>query len=134
VTRDSRTVIAFLVSPSIGAAVAAIVVSLGHVPWLQPKFLVAAWCVAYVVALTLGVPAFLMLQLFGPKSLIGHVLYAFGAGLIPALILWQLTGVASLSLFAIVTALVAGMAFGLIVGRESNQRLERPVTHRSNAT
>jgi hypothetical protein len=124
-----RTTIAFLVAPAIGACAASLVMATLLPIYLG--FFLSTLMVAYSVTLVVGVPWFLIWP-WRPTSILGYaVAGGFVACLAAVLIVLFLPPL--LPLLCVLTGVVAGGAFGLIMLPTSNQRLERPGTPRSDA-
>ena len=111
-----RVLLAFAVAPLTAAAVlwALISISVG-VP--NVGFMISVLLVAYGAVVVLGVPAFLMTASMNLHAPYGHSLVGALIGLVPAGFFALLAARWQFTLGTILASSVAGLAFGLIAGR-----------------
>ena len=81
--------------------------------------------IAFGVAAILGVPAYLLTRSWRLKSMLSVGLVGAVVGLLPAVLLAQVSRDLQLPLITVFSSAVAGAVFSVIAGRESNNRIER---------
>jgi hypothetical protein len=121
-----RIAAAFLLAPSLGVVAAAALMSALTFRLVDVGFITSAAPMAYLVAAVIGIPAFLMSRAWLPISLPAYALVGTAAAsfiAIPVAFFFKALAWGLVILFA---GASAGVAFGLILGTKSNQRLERP--------
>jgi hypothetical protein len=117
-----RTTVAFVVAPAIGALAASLVAA---AVWsIYFGFFVSTLVVAYSVTLVVGVPWFLIWPRL-PTSVLGYALAgAFVSCLAAVLMVFFLPPL--FPLLSILTGVIAGTTFGLIILPTSNNRWRGP--------
>jgi hypothetical protein len=119
-----RAAVAFLVSPAVGAAVAW---GVATILWRQASlgFFIATATVAYIIALMVGVPAFLLSRSWMRRAIWAYTLTGAVVAAIPVIpIAYFLTP--SAVFLSILTGVVAGATFGVITMPTSNNRWRGP--------
>ena len=123
--RTTQTAIAFVAAPIVTTVTVWVLLALSSTaPPVGFAFIVAV--VAFGVAIVLGAPAFLITRSWRLKSKASYGLVGAVVGLLPASLVAQGTKDLPLALITLFSSVVAGVTFGVIAGRESNNRMERP--------
>ena len=121
-----RVVAAFVLAPALGVTAAAVLISALTLHAVDVGLLTSAAPLAYLVAAVIGIPAFLASRARLPIPLLAYVLVGAIAATFIAIPVAFFFNAFAWSLVILFAGASAGIAFGLIVGTKSNQRLERP--------
>ena len=121
-----RTALAFAISPALGVLAASLVLALITQRSVQIGFAASLLPIAYLVAAVIGIPAFLLSRAWLPLPVqayatVGLIAACFVS--IPIMVWFRAYAWGLLALFA---GAVSGLAFGLILGTESNNRWRGP--------
>jgi hypothetical protein len=120
-----RAAIAFAVAPAVG--VVATWLALVAFMWpLSLGLVVSMLWIAYLVTVVVGVPAFLWFRSWALLSFWSYALAGLIVASIAAVPIWLLLGSLALGLVAIMTGVITGLTFGLILGPKSNNRWRGP--------
>ena len=114
----------FLAAPLVAPVVVALMLWGSGDPVPFPGFYVAAGAVAYLCTFVLGVPALLMFQAWGVRSMSAYLAGGSFLGLFPAALLGFLLESAWLAFAVVLAAAVEAVVFRAIRGGESNIALE----------
>ena len=121
-----RIVAAFVLAPGLGVTAAAVLISALALHTVDVEFITSAAPLAYLVAAVIGIPAFLVSRARLPIPLFAYVMIGAIAATFIAIPVAFFFNAFAWSLVILFAGASSGIAFGLIVGTKSNQRLERP--------
>ena len=123
-SRTAQTAIAFVAAPIVATVTVWVLLAVSSTaPPVGFAFTVAV--IAFAVVIVLGVPAFLITRPWHLKTKASYGLVGAVVGLLPASLLALGTKDLPLALITLFSSAVAGVTFGVIAGRESNNRMER---------
>jgi hypothetical protein len=118
-----RIAVAFVVAPAIGAAIAALVAT--KFGFIYLGFFASALMAAYAVAALVGIPAFLFSRSWLRRSIWAYALAGAAVAAVAAVPMVFFVPLA-LAFLTILTGVVSGFTFGLIVMPTSNNRWRGP--------
>ncbi len=123
-TRRARICLAFVAAPFAGVSTLVLITSLESQSLPIPGAVVAPLVIAYVLAIVIGVPAWLMSR---PWHLQSTTFYVAAAVCVasPAIVVATFAVDARFALATALSACVSGVTFRSLVGREPNKAMER---------
>lgn len=121
----ARTALGFVVAPAVTVCVILLLMGINGSA-VSVGLVYSALVAAYAVMLVLGTPAFLMTRPWRIRSARAHALLGITVALLPAAGLYLATKGWFLPVVSLVGAGVGGVAFSLLVAKESNNAIDRP--------
>ena len=121
-----RTALAFALSPALGVVAASLVLALITQHAVEIGFAASLLPIAYLVAGVIGVPAFLLSRAWLPVPIWAYATAGLIAACFVSIPIMAFFGAVVWGLLGLFAGAASGLAFGLILGTESNNRWRGP--------
>ena len=117
-----RTALAFTLSPALGVLAASVVLALITQRSVQIGFAASLLPIAYLVAVVIGVPGFLLSRAWLPVPIWAYATAGLIAACLISIPIMAFFGAFAWGLIGLFAGAASGLAFGLILGTKSNNR------------